>query len=1119
MSHFIQNTGDNSLSKIINGILPSKAKAMDFLVGYFYFSGMKEIYHNIQDKPMRILVGLEMDHDIMKKTSEFDFYAQQRRSSNREIREDFYKSLVNLFNQTGYFESDAEAEAFNIYFQKIKDGTLEIRKTLDPCHAKMYIFAYKDEYAEDGETPGTVITGSSNFTYSGLRANNEVNVRFHTKPEYDDAKAIFDRLWEDAVPVVDQEHIAEFEDTIRNHTWFERTPSPYLLYLRVLYEYFNIDTTQQVLTPHEITNGEFLNLKYQEDAVRLAIDTIKHHNGVIIADVVGLGKSIIGATIARNLDLRTIIIAPPHLTKQWEDYSSAFGVRARVFSRGNLEAVYNYYHDSYREGEQRLIIIDEAHAYRNEYIKDYAYVHEICQGNKVILLTATPFNNHPSDIYSMIKLFQIPTKSTLRTVDNLGRAFTELIGRYKKLKEQQRKHKISDNELKIGINTIGEEIRRIISPLVIRRSRLDLEKIPAYQEDLEMQGIRFPHVNPPSSDNGYKLGELEPLYRSTLKRICPRKTDQESVIDYYDADIQTFEQGELEGKSSQFVAARYQPLVYYKFEYYKDIVAKIQEAGFDENLFFNSQRNLASFMRTLLVRRFESSQYAFKISLGTMLNNCLRIRHWIEERQTVPIYKKGNLPDVTELYESTDDDTDSMEKQFDEEAIQKLQSKGMFEIPAKYLKQEFFDALDSDIEILTQLKNEWDAVPNSKDPKLTEFKEILKNQLDADPGRKIVVFSQFADTVAYLGEALKDADLPVFAYTSKESSRKNKDTIMKNFDAGVRANAQEDQYQVLVATDAISEGYNLHRAGTIFNYDIPYNPTRVIQRVGRINRINKKVFDELYIYNYFPSAIGETETRTKEISTLKMAMIHTIMGEDTQYLTNDEELNNYFEKQYKEAIAASESESWDTEYRTKLHQLMDTEDMRDALELPLRSKVCRWTTYGESGVIAVAKKNGDFVFKFGESERDLKNLTPKEAFEKLAAPKAEPPHKLTSSFNRIFSALKESLFVHGSEGDQEKTKRDALDKVRLMMRNSDVDKQYLKELQLAIQYDALAGFSLRQINRLRQNEYSQLPELITRTYIDRVLHNYDMISNGMEILIAAEQIQNINTNPETELSL
>ena len=121
----------------------------------------------------------------------------------------------------------------------------------------------------------------------------------------------------------------------------------------------------------------------------------------------------------------------------------------------------------------------------------------------------------------------------------------------------------------------------------------------------------------------------------------------------------------------------------------------------------------------------------------------------------------------------------------------------------------------------------------------------------------------------------------------------NKEQIRANFDAGLKASLQRNDFHILVATDAISEGYNLHRAGAVFNYDIPYNPTRVIQRIGRINRINKKVFDELYIYNYFPTEVGETETRTKEISTLKMALIHAIMGEDTKALTKDEEVKAY----------------------------------------------------------------------------------------------------------------------------------------------------------------------------------------------------------------------------------
>jgi superfamily II DNA/RNA helicase len=157
--------------------------------------------------------------------------------------------------------------------------------------------------------------------------------------------------------------------------------------------------------------------------------------------------------------------------------------------------------------------------------------------------------------------------------------------------------------------------------------------------------------------------------------------------------------------------------------------------------------------------------------------------------------------------------------------------------------------------------------------------------------------------------------LRVFKYTGSDATLENKRIIKENFDAGWPT--QKDDYDMLIATDAISEGYNLHRAGAIFNYDIPYNPTRVIQRVGRINRINKKMFDQLYIYNFFPSAIGEQEVGTKSISTLKKAMIDALLGEDTRVLTADEELNSYFTRKMREEMAGVEELSWDARLKFK----------------------------------------------------------------------------------------------------------------------------------------------------------------------------------------------------------
>ncbi len=387
--YFITNKGEKSLSKVIQGILPSKASKLDFLVGYFYFSGIEEIYKNIDDKKMRILVGLEMDKELQNKTSEFDFFVKKQKSSRQDIREENYESLVSLFTKSDFFEGSKQEEAFKIYYEKIKNGTLEIRKTKEPCHAKMYIFSYKEEFAEDGETPGSVITGSSNLSYSGLRGQNEINVRFQNKAEYKEATRIFENLWETAIVLADKDHIHDFEDGVIKHIWYEKIFPPYLLYLRVLYEYFNIDTSKRIRSPHNITKGKFYDLKYQEDAVRMALSTIEKHNGVIISDVVGLGKSIIGSATANNLDLRTIIIAPPHLVSQWDDYKDEFRFTARVFSRGVIGKALEYYRSKTRENEKWLIVIDEAHNYRNEFTRDYALLHELCQGNKVMLLTNT----------------------------------------------------------------------------------------------------------------------------------------------------------------------------------------------------------------------------------------------------------------------------------------------------------------------------------------------------------------------------------------------------------------------------------------------------------------------------------------------------------------------------------------------------------------------------------------------------------------------------------------------------------------------------------------------------------------------------------------------------------
>lgn len=482
----------------------------------------------------------------------------------------------------------------------------------------------------------------------------------------------------------------------------------------------------------------------------------------------------------------------------------------------------------------------------------------------------------------MLKLFQIPTKSTLKTVDNLGAKFKDLIVTYKQLQKDQREGKISNKEVSKEAGRIANEIRSIISPLVIRRSRIDLKEIPEYAEDLKQQNIQLVIPNDPV-ELDYDLSSLKDLYLETLDRIS-------------EDDNQTKTDGKY-----RFKAARYSPVLYLKEELKEELSKLLEEkTGVELNLLFGRQANVAKFMRRLLVRRFESSEYAFRMSLEYMINSSNQILKWIENKKKMPVYKKGNLPDVDDFYKTDDDGNELIT-----ETYEKYEQRGFFEIDMKYIKDSFVEEIKADMALLCEIQKKWFGKEGEikTDPKLESFKTILKNQLDQEPKRKIIVFTEFADTADYLGKELQNYGLPVFKYTSADASQGNKGIINANFNAGEKKEYQKDEYKILVATDAISEGYNLHRAGTVINYDIPYNPTRIIQRIGRINRINKKVFDELYIYNYFPTDVGESETRTKEISTLKMAMIHAIMGEDTKVLTKDEEIQSYFLEQYRKEMA------------------------------------------------------------------------------------------------------------------------------------------------------------------------------------------------------------------------
>ena len=487
-----------------------------------------------------------------------------------------------------------------------------------------------------------------------------------------------------------------------------------------------------------------------------------------------------------------------------------------------------------------------------------------------------------------------------------------------------------------------------------------------------------------------------------------------------------------------------------------------------------------------------------------MIQSTEHIISWVEKRHKIPVYKKGNLPDVTTFYESTEDGMVEIEEAFD-----KYEAKGFFEIDMKYINDDFVNDVKSDIELLKNLRKQWFGEGNriKFDPKLDSFIDIVREKMKTDPQRKLIVFSEYADTVNYLGKALLKAGLPVMKYTSADATPANKDSSRANFDAGLKTSLQQDDYHILVATDAISEGYNLHRAGAIFNYDIPYNPTRVIQRIGRINRINKKVFDELYIYNYFPTDVGEAETRTKEISTLKMAMIHAIMGEDTKALTKEEEVQAYFKERYRKEFAKSEEASWDTPYRKLLNGIKGTEAYEKALEMPHRARTARNIEKPSQGVLMFGKKGNDFVFKIGSKTVTPVMISAEEALSLFSAKREEVPVDMSKNFDETYQKVKDSLFCSDVKDRNEKDILNAVSKIKILQKGKLLSSDYLFDLMSVVKADALSGYEIRFINQLAIKDIDKLPKKISAEYIARIIITQNKVDDSEETLILSEELQ------------
>jgi superfamily II DNA or RNA helicase/HKD family nuclease len=806
----------------------------DVIVGYFRASGFYQLQDSISPiGKTRILIGLGLDDASYRIIDTFQNQAVLDFESHSATKRVFQDDLVQEIDESTEIDAQLEVglRSFVDFLQAECDDPsadqerggngrkLEIRAFPSKnIHAKVYI----GQFAPDDRDYGFVITGSSNFSYSGLVANREFNVELRQRRDVEFAQEQFKELWSQSVDVSQ-----DFVDAVQQKTWLNDRIPPYELYLKLVYEYMQEDINLQESITSFLPEG-FMDLQYQKQAVIQALKKLEEYNGVFLADVVGLGKTFIAAQLLQQIHGRILVICPPVLKSYWESSLHDFRVAAKVESLGKLDHIVKFGIDRFD-----YVVVDEAHRFRNENTQSYADLLDICRGKRVILLTATPINNTIDDVFSQLKLFQKPKNSTIPGIPNLEDYFKGLRSRFSDLDK-------SDPEYRQVLKGVSEEIReRILKHVMVRRTRTDV--VTYFQADTESQGLVFPEIQDPQRITYRFEGPVEDVFNKSIDLLL------------------------------DFRYARYTPLLYY--------VGQKPLTEFERQ----QQRNIGAFMKGVLIKRLESSFYAFRQTLSRFIESSQR---FIEMLDSGTVYISKTV-DVYELLDN--DDLDTLKNLVEDERAQ------------KYSKEDFSDGfrddLLQDLDLLRQLKGMWDTVTD--DPKLDHFLSLLKSHPILG-SNKLVVFTESKETGDYLFDAL-NAQCPgeVLFFCSRggqfgaEAQSHNnaisREMIRANFDPNEKE--QEDTIRILLTTDILAEGINLHRSNALVNYDLPWNPTRVLQRAGRVNRLGSE-HDEVHIFNFFPTTQADEHLGLETNILNKIQMFHHILGEDAKYLSDGEEFGS-----------------------------------------------------------------------------------------------------------------------------------------------------------------------------------------------------------------------------------
>lgn len=876
----IDNQNSESLAQSINEYLNNEELSISevqIASAFFNPRGFNLILKSLKEvKKIKIMLGAEPEPEskrVRKLPGDpYDF-------DNLLIEDNINSLSEALKDERDSLPFDLENDnAIKNLLNFLKSKQIEVRRyTKKFLHAKAFLFIGEDKQ---------FVTGSSNLTLGGLKNNLELNLGISDNELQQRVEDWYLDLWDDAEPY-DLAKI--YEDLYEEY-------SPYEIYLIVLWQLYG----EELIDEASEDESEIRLSRFQQHGVKRALRILDKYHGVMIADGVGLGKTYLGLAIMKTFverKERVLIICPAALCSMWEGVMSDSQLFSEVIS-------YNKFRDDSQFGgendyldrnieEYALVVIDEAHNYRSADTDNAKALRGLLrQRKKLVLLTATPVNNSIMDLFNLLSYF-LKQDASLSDV-----GITSLLERFKTADS------IEPGKLNPDI------LYPIIDNTTVKRPR---NFVKEFYPDDTLQGsdgepftITFPKPIPRKVN--YELNELNPNFFEELKDILmPENGDPKLTLARYKAEnylkgetreirirsirenkkvITTMKLDLIDQATFMFESTDDNPLGLALEDAFKgleivsidnkkcpdlrvgDIIKSINgkktrqlseiKSVITNSLSINQENAASGLLRSNLLKRFESSIYSFSLTLSRLIQGYNFFLETIE---------KGKVP-LREFFQenSIADDQDIDVLLMDESIMQDI---------SNYDIDRFKSDLKNDYEILISIKKEI-TIDQHKSSKLAELSKLLKSIIldaeedsiddqDARQKRKVMIFSYFEETTSWIKDYLETVlsndpelepykgKLAVVTGQTQEWDGLSKDEVIDRF-TPISMEAKEgteDKYDLMVCTDVLAEGLNLQQCRNIINYDLPWNPMRLVQRHGRIDRL-KSPHPEVFMYSFFP---------------------------------------------------------------------------------------------------------------------------------------------------------------------------------------------------------------------------------------------------------------------------